>query len=181
MAVITLTFNDIFKDYTAFKAFTDTLSLYNGDSTSQDYDAFAESFNQHIYYVLANRYSNCNLAYDIEDDFIAEFGVAYQQFFKQFLQKKKLTDEIYKLTLDDYLIASESMNNFTNNPNYITQDAWETLTYISQQSRGRAKAGKLLGYINALRQMPDAQIDAMIKAFDYLWLDILPTKNIYLY
>ena len=181
MTAITLTFKDIFKDYATFKAFTDTLALYDGDSESQSYDAFAEAFNQHLYYVLANRYSNCNLAYETEDEFIAEFGIAYLQYFNEFLTKKKLTDEIYKLSLDDLLIASESMNNFSNNPNYITTDGWETLTYISQQSRGRAKAGKLIGYVNALRQMPDAQIDGMIKAFDYLWLDILPTKNIYLY
>lgn len=179
--MITLTFKDIFESYEKFKEFTDAFGLYVSDPTSEDFDEFAETFNQHIYYVLYNRYVGCSVAYDTEDLFLAEFGIAYQQFFNQFLYKKKLTDELYKLSLDDLSIVSESLNNFSNNTNKLTTDAWELLNYVSQQSRGRAKSGKLITYINALRQMPDAQIGAMIQAFDYLWLDILPTENIYLY
>lgn len=172
----TLCFKDVFVNgYEDFKVFTDDIGLYNAE------DIVAEEFNKHLYYTLYNRYVGVDLAYDTVDLFLAEFGIAYQQYFKQFLIKKKLTEELYKLDLKDFEILTESIANFSNNPNYVNTDAWETLKYISQQQRGRAKAGKLTAYINAIRVMPDAQIDAMLKQFDYLWLDILPTDLVYLY
>ena len=174
--VTTLCFKDVFVNgYDDFKAFTDDMGLYNKN------DLIAEEFNKHLYYTLYNRYVGVSLAYDTVDLFLAEFSIAYQQYFKQFLTKKRLTEELYKLNLNDMQILTETLSNFSNNPNYRNNDAWEELDYISQQQRGRAKAGKLSAYINAIRVMPDAQIDAMLKQFDYLWLDILPTDTIYLY
>ena len=51
----------------------------------------------------------------------------------------------------------------------------------TSQTRGRTKAGKLQAYLNALQVMPDAQLNDLIKKFDYLWLDILDGDDIYLY
>lgn len=171
----TLCFSDIFKSYADFKTFTAQFKLYEANNQT------AEAFNQHLYNCLANRYFNQSLAYDTPEEFKAEFAIAYNQYFQKFLTKQNILAEIYNLTIDDYTILSESISNFSNNPNYINQDAWETITYISNQQRGRAKAGKLIGYINALREMPDAQIDAMLKSFDYLWLDILGNEDYYLF
>ena len=70
---------------------------------------------------------------------------------------------------------------FSNNPNSLNTDPFELLTYTTNQQRGRTKSGKLQAYLNALRSLPDMQIDLMIKKFDYLWLDILETQNEYLY
>ena len=173
--MMTLSFKEIFPDYETFKLFTDEFSLYQMD------DAIAESLNQSIYYNLYNKYLNCNIAYDTEDEFCAEFGIVYQQYFREFLQKKKLIDEIYKLKLDDFLIISESVSNYSNNPNNTTTDPWQVLDYISNQNRGRASMGKLTAYLNALRTMPDAQINYMLNKFDYLWLDIIPTETRYFY
>lgn len=175
MAVTTLTFSDCFEDYTAFKEYTDEIALYDQE------DATAEAFNKHLFYTLYNRYVGVAIAYETTDLFLAEFGLAYQQYFKLFLEKKNLVDEIYKLSIDDMAILSESINNFSNNPNYLNKDAWELLTYTSNQTRSRAKSGKLIAYLTALRQLPDMQIEAMIKAFDYLWLDLLPTQNLYFF
>lgn len=173
--MITLTFNEIFKDYETFKAHTGAMHIYSQE------DAESEAFNKHLFYCLYNRYVGVSLAYDIEDLFLAEFDLAYQQYFEQFLNKKKILQAIHNLSLSDYEILTENISNFSNNPNYITDDAWETLSYISQQTRGRAKAGKLTAYLNALYALPDAQINEMIKKFDYLWLDILPIEDIILY
>lgn len=165
--ITALKFSDIFDTYESFKAFTDELGLYDDD------DAVSELFNQSIYWNILHRYANSDLAYYNDIDFKSEFTIAYRQHFIQFLTKKKIIDDINKLTNDDYQIISESLSNFANNPNTLQRDPWELLTYTAQQQRGRAKAGKLTAYINALRQMPDAQIDAFLKTIDYMWLDIL--------
>lgn len=161
--ITALSFLDVFEDYNSFKAFTDTIGLY--PST----DTVAEAFNQSIYLNICNRFQNIDLNYYEEDPFKAEFSIAYQQYFKQFLSKKKIVDATNGITLDDYQIISESLSNFANNPNTVTTDPWELLTYTAQQQRGRAKAGKLTAYITALRQMPDAQIDAFLERISYMW------------
>ena len=161
--ITALSFLDVFEDYNTFKAFTDTIGLYPAT------DTVAEAFNQSIYLNICNRFQNIDLNYYEEDPFKAEFSIAYQQYFKQFLSKKKIVDATNGITLDDYQIISESLSNFANNPNTVTSDPWELLTYTAQQQRGRAKAGKLTAYITALRQMPDAQIDAFLERISYMW------------
>lgn len=175
MTTITLTFSDCFKDYAEFKKYTADFALYDEN------DSIAEEFNKHLFYTLYNHYLGVALAYDTTDYFSAEFGIAYQQYFKLFLEKRKLVNEIYKLSYDDLAILSESISNNSNNPNYLNKDAWELLTYTSNQVRSRAKSGKFITYLNALRQLPDMQTGAMINAFDYLWLDLIPTQNFYLF
>lgn len=173
--IVTLSFSDVFKDYDEFKKFTDDFKLYENN------DAVAENFNKSLFYNLYNKYMGVSLAYTSEDEFCAEFGIAYQNYFRLFLQKKKMIDKLYNLTDEDFVLISESIANYSNNPNYNTQDPWEELTFISNQNRGRAKMGKFTAYLNALRTMPDAQIDYMLGKFDYLWLDILPTETINIY
>lgn len=171
----TLCFNEIFKNYDEFKAYTDEFALYTST------DTISEAFNQQLFYLLYNHYLGCAVAYNTQDEFCAEFGIKYQQHFKQFVMKKKQLDELYKLTNEDLQILSESLSNYSNNPNYKTNSPFELLDFTSAQTRGRTKAGKLQAYLNALRIMPDAQLDDLISKFDYLWLDILDGDNIYLY
>lgn len=170
-----LCFKNVFSNYDEFKEFTGQFSLY------EDTDTLAESFNKHIYYCLLLHYNNCKIAYSTIDEFKAEFTIAYNQMFKQYLNKNKVLNNIYSLTANDFEIMSESINNFSNNPNYQTTDPWELLDFTSTQSRGRSKAGKLQAYINALRTMPDLQIDALINKFDYLWLDYIETDEEFYY
>lgn len=166
-----LNFNDAFADYSQFKVFTDALNVYStGDPVS-------ELFNQSIYYNIVNRYGLTELAYFEEEEFKNEFSIAFRQYFKQFLAKKKIIDDINNLTAEDYQLISESLSNFSNNPNALNSDPWELLTFTAQQQRGRAKAGKLTAYINALRQMPDAQIDAFLDKIDYMWSNLLDSDN----
>lgn len=171
----TLCFDEIFTSYENFKAYTDELALYDSS------DIFGEAVNEQIYYLLYNHYLGCAIAYNTEDEFCAEFGIAYQQYFKQFYAKKKQLENIYSLTAEDLQIISEALSNFANNPNYKTGQPFEMLDFTSQQTRGRTKAGKLQAYLNALQVMPDAQINDLIKKFDYLWLDILEINDVYFY
>ena len=76
---------------------------------------------------------------------------------------------------------SEDVTNASNSPNEIKSKPFELLDFITTQNRSRAKSNKLAAYIMALRNMPDAQIDAIIDKFDYLWLDILSTEDLFLY
>lgn len=169
--ITAMSFLDVFEDYNAFKDFTDTIGLY------PDTDTVSEAFNQSIYWNIVNRYGNTDVNYYEADPFKSEFTIAYEQYFKQFLSKKKIVDATNGITLDDYQIISESLSNFANNPNTLTTDPWELLTYTSQQQRGRAKAGKLTAYINALRQLPDAQIDAFLDKIDYMWSNLLSDSH----
>lgn len=170
--ITALSFLDIFEDYQSFKDFTDTIGLYDDQQ-----DTVSETFNQSIYWNIVNRYGNTDVNYYEEDPFKAEFTIAYEQYFKQFLSKKKIVDATNGISLDDYQIISESLSNFANNPNTLTTDPWELLTYTAQQQRGRAKAGKLTAYINALRQLPDAQIDAFLDKIDYMWSNLLSDSH----
>lgn len=171
--MITLTFNEAFPDYEAFKVFTDNFKLYTDD--------IGEAFNKHLYYGLKYRFSNCSLAYETLEEFKAEFGLAYNQYFKQYLIKQDLIDKMYSLKEDDYLLINKSISNLSNNPNYITNDPWELLDFTSVQNRNKSESNKLQAYLLALRSIPDAQINAMLDAFSYLWLDILDNEDIYLY
>lgn len=172
---ITLCFKDIFNSYDEFKEFTSQFNLYD------ESDDIAEVINRRIFFCLYNRYLSSSLAYETRDEFLAEFGIAYQQYFTQILEREKVLEEIHKLNFEDYQIIGESLSNFSNNPNNLQSDPFELLTYTSNQQRGRSKSGKLQAFLNALRSLPDAQINLMISKFDYLWLDILETENIYLY
>ena len=172
-ASLTLLFSDIFKDYNEFKSFTDQFDLVNSNE--------AELFNQRLYYLLYNRYVGCDLAYTSRDTFIAEFGIAYQQYFTQAIKKLEYIKKINNLTAKDMEILAETISNFSNAPNKTPTDPFEELPYISSQNRGRSKANKLTAYLTALRNMPDAQLDFIIGQFDYLWLDVLLTDNKYLY
>ena len=169
--ITALSFLDVFENYDAFKDFTDVIGLY------PDTDTVSEAFNQSIYWNIVNRYGDTDVNYYEGEPFKAEFTIAYKQYFKQFLSKKKIVDATNGITLDDYQIISESLSNFSNNPNKLRTDPWELLTYTSQQQRGRAKAGKLTAYINALRQMPDAQIDAFLDKIDYMWSNLLSDSH----
>lgn len=171
----TLTFNQVFKDYETFKVFTNQFKLYD------EADTTAEAFNKHIYNVLRLHYNDCAIAYETTDEFKAEFAIAYCQYFYLFLQKEKLLKEIYKLTTDDYILIGQNLSNISNNPNYITKDPWELLDFTSIQNRSRSTSNKLQAYIVALRTLPDAQINALIEGFDYLWLDLLDSENEYYY
>lgn len=168
-----LTFDLIFKNLDEYDAFVNQFNLI----LSPDDKAISDS----IYYLLRNRYAGCAVAYDTVDLFLAEFGIVYTQYFRQYCEKKKTITDIYKLTDDDYAIVAESMTNVSNSPNYNTTEPWQVLEFISNQSRGRTKASKVVAVYNKLRQLPDAQVDYIISKFDYLWLDILPSENIYTY
>lgn len=174
-ATLTLCFNDIFNDYKAFKDFTDTLGVYDKAN------AAAELLNQNLFYWLCNRYNGCDLAYDSADLFLGEFAIAYTQYFRQALKKIEVVDEVYKLNAEDFEVLSEDVTNASNSPNEIKSKPFELLDFITTQNRSRAKSNKLAAYIMALRNMPDAQIDAIIDKFDYLWLDILSTEDLFLY
>lgn len=173
--MITLCFNEIFPDYATFKEFTKQFNLY------ETTDVLAETINTKLYYLLYNRYIGCSLAYDTEEEFTAEFGIAYMEYFMQFYARQKVLTDIYKLTDEDYLIMGESLNNYSSNPNYTQTDPFEYIKFTTNQSRGRTKNNKLVAFINALRSQPDAQLNNVINKFDYLWLDLLDTENIYLY
>lgn len=169
----TLCFSDIFEDYSQFKEFTDQFELVE----SADDDLI----NQKIYYCLLNRYGESSIAYLTAGEFCGEFGIAYMNYFKKIKQQQKILQDIYNLDADDFEILSESQTNMSNHPNANTSDPFELLNFTSSQARGRSRVNKLTAYINALRNMPDLQLDYMIKQFDYMWLDILESNNIYYY
>lgn len=173
MTALTLCFNDIFENYDDFKTFTDQFALYTAD------EPIGELLNKRIYYCLSARYIGHGLAYDTADEFTAEFGIAYQEYFKQFMMKEMILEKIHELEGEDFLILAESLSNTSKAPNTLQSDPFELLTYTSLQSRGRTKAGRLTGFISALRQLPDAQINYLIKQFDYLWLDVISTEDRY--
>lgn len=167
----TLCFKDVFGNYEKFKEYTDTFGLYQNDN------AVAEIFNQNLFYNLYNRYVGCSLAYDTVDLFLAEFGIAYQQYFNELLRRSEVVNTIHRLSLDEMSILQENIANFSNNPNAIISDPWALINYTTTQSRGRSQLGKLPAYLNALRNMPDAQWYYILGKFDYMWLDIIPSEE----
>lgn len=170
----TLCFNDIFESYEDFSSYTSQFALYDPKT-----EPIGELLNKRIFYCLSARYVGHGVAYDTVDEFTAEFGIAYQEYFKLFMQKEMILEKIHELQGDDYLILAESLSNTSKAPNTLQTDPFELLTYTSLQSRGRTKAGRLQGFITALRTLPDAQLNYLIARFDYLWLDVIETDKIY--
>ena len=148
-----LCFKNVFSNYDEFKEFTGQFSLY------EDTDTLAESFNKHIYYCLLLHYNNCKIAYSTIDEFKAEFTIAYNQMFKQYLNKNKVLNNIYSLTANDFEIMSESINNFSNNPNYQTTDPWELLDFLHQPHRATEKS---------ILDVLDAHLTALFNSVGYV-------------
>ena len=174
----TITFKQIFESVEDWEQWCDNLHIY--DST----DATAKALRTEIYYLLYNRYLGVGVAYDYPDLFCAELGIAMKEYFTQFLKHTKIVGDIYNLTSADYTELGTAIMNYANNPNYNTSsntDDWAFIKYISNQTRTKNNANKLSAYINALRSMPDLQINAFLKKVDYMWLNIIPRQKVIFY
>lgn len=171
----TMTFKQIFEDKDDFLSFMANLGIYTSNNTE------AIALATDVYYLLYNRYFGLSIAYDYPDAFCAELGICMKEYFMQYFKHTKIVGDIYNLTADDYAELGTAIMNYANNPNYNTSsstDDWAYLKYISNQSRTKNNANKLGAYINALRQMPDMQINAFLKKVDYLWLNIIPRETV---
>lgn len=172
----TMTFQKIFENQSDWLDYVHNLNIYDEDN-----DAVSEALATEIYYLIYNKYYTMGIAYDFPDMFTAEMGIALKEYFTQFKKHRDILAEIYKLDKNDYAELGTAIMNYANNPNYNTStntDDWAFLKYVSNQSRSKNYANKLGAYINALRQQPDAQINAFLQKIDYMWLNIIPRETI---
>lgn len=169
MSKQTFYFEEIFPDYASFKATTDLLNLY--------VDQASELINQKLYDLLMRRFCKDNVAYDTPEAFVMEFSLAYEENFKQYINKSKLVDAINELTVEDFKVISESINNTALNPNTAPADPKTALPYVSSQLYSLAKTGPLASFLAALDAVPTARNYEFLNKFEFLFLQILVRKT----
>lgn len=152
----TFFFNEIFKDYNDWKYWSEQVEVVDF-SKPEDVE-----FDKFCYKILSRHFSNWNIRYSTIDAFLLELSIVYEDKFNQFKNQKKIIDEAYKLTKEDFEVVSESLTNMANNPNTAPDDPKSPLKYISAQTYGLAKKPKLKAYIEALNNIPT------LKIFDFI-------------
>ncbi|NCA92975.1 hypothetical protein EOM82_07010 [bacterium] len=161
---ITFLWQEIFTDYTSFKAFTDDLGLY------EETDAEAEAFNLFFYKVLAREFIDNNINFTEIDAFKMRFANVYIEYFSNFKRQKELVEASLNITNDDLRIFNETINNSANNPNTEPSNPWTPINFISNQVSSRITSNKLAAYITAIQQMPILNMDFFISKFEHLFM-----------
>lgn len=165
MAIHTFKFCDIFPDYGVFK------ELIEERSTIPEKD-LDEATLSYIWNVINRQFAISEVMYDVKEAFINRFLNEFDDYFLKIKRERELINKIYTLSDEELILASESLNNFANNPNDLPEDPTAPLNFISSQNWGRVKNGKLQAYFEALNNLPSYRAGEIIKIFRPLFWDI---------
>lgn len=173
MATHTFTFLEIFPDYETFKKTIEDQSII----AAADLD---EATLKYLWAVMYRSFGNIEVMYTVKQDFIDRFLNEFEDFFAKVKREREIIAKIHKLTDEELLIVSESLNNFANNPNDSPEDPTKPLAYISNQNWGKISNGKFTAYLQALNNIPSYRTGEIVKIFRPLFWDS-QTCTLYLY
>ena len=173
MATHTFTFLEIFPNYEFFKE----KILEESILPAADID---EPTLKYIWALMYRSFGNIEVMYTVKQDFIDRFLNEFEDYFAKIKREREIISKIHKLSDDELLIVSESINNFANNPNDLPEDPTKPLSYISNQNWGRITNGKIAAYLQALNNLPSYRSGEIIKKFRPLFWDSL-TSTCYIY
>ena len=164
MATHTFTFLEIFPDYNSFKETIINQSII----AEADLD---ESTLKYLWAIMYRSFGNVEVMYNVKQDFIDRFLNEFEDLFAKIKRERELIAKIHKLTDEELLTVTVSLNNFANNPNDAPTDPTAPLEYISNQNWGKISNGKLTAYLQALNNIPSYRAGEIIKIFRPLFWD----------
>lgn len=191
-------FNEVFKDYSEWKAFIETTGIVNYDSELES------AYDLYFYNLLARHFSHVNIRYYETQAFALELSIIYSNKFKQYIHKIETAEKLYNLTEDEIMLIDKMLidqqatgiNNQANNPNDEVTQPLQPLNYISQQNylknennsiqqRLRNKLDGMLDYIERVQGLN--AYDFIFKrdnehdlCFNDLFMQVIPHQE-YLY
>lgn len=176
---VTFYFNDIFPTFTDWENWTLANNLVSIQAEEM-------AFNEFVYNILMRHYSHSNIRYSDKQSFKSELAIVFQNKFKQFLEEKRIIDNMYQLTLDELQIVNTTISNMANNPNNAVEDPTQPLNYISAQTYQQLRSNKLKAYLDALNNIPSLNIYEFLKpknktemGFDDLFMVVQPNNDFY--
>lgn len=153
---LTFYFNDIFKNYDEWKEWSEQVGVVD---FSDGEDA---AFDKFCYKILSRNFCNCSIRYSTINEFLLQLAIVYEDKFNEFKNQSRLINKFYNLSENDLTVINESLTNMANNPNTEPDDPRQPLKYVSAQTFGLAKNGKIDSYLKALNNMPS------LKIFDFI-------------
>ena len=174
-SALTFFFKEIFPTKQDFLTFFTEYDL-GIDMILAENQAFAE----YLYKILFRRYHNSNIQYDTPEDFKCDLANIVEDIFTKYQAQVEITKKMAALTDEELFTVSTALANSANNPNTAPGDPTKPLDYIGAQAFTIAKTGKVLGYLQALNNIPTQLIDEFLLACSGLFKSILPNQ-IYLY
>ena len=153
---LTFLFNDIFKNYSEWEYWSRQVGVIDFNKNEDIL------FDKYCYKILSRHFCNQSIRYNTIDEFLLELALVYENKFNQFKMQKRLIDNIHKLSNEEIETLNESLTNMANNPNTAPDNPRQPLKYISAQTFGVAKKGKLQAYLDAINNIPT------LKVFDFI-------------
>ena len=167
---LTFYFKEIFPNK---ETFIDYMTEYEiSDMNNAENKIFAE----YIFKILFRKYHNSNVQYDTIDDFKCALANILEDEFERYKTQIDYTKKLYELTTDEVLQVSSALANSANNPNTAPSDPLKPFDYVGSQVYSIASNGKLLGYLQALRSMPNKLIGEILLACSGLFKTIIPDE-----
>lgn len=178
---LTFLFNDIFSNYSDWEYWSKQIGVIDF-SKAEDIE-----FDKYCYKILSRHFCNQSIRYLTIGEFLLELALIYEDKFNQFKMQKSLIDNIYKLSNEELETLNESLTNMANNPNTEPDNPRSPLKYISAQTFGLAKKGKLQAYLDAINNIPTLKVFEFINkpvdggmSFKDLFMVVQPI-NYYVY
>lgn len=178
---LTFLFNDIFKNYSDWEYWSKQVGIIDSNNNEDIL------FDKYCYKILSRHFCNQSIRYNTIGEFLLELALIYEDKFNHFKMQKKLIERLYRLSPEDLEIINESITNMANNPNTSPDNPRSPLKYISAQTFGVAKNGKLQAYLNAINNIPTFKVFEFINkpvdgglSFKDLFMVVQPI-NYYVY
>ena len=151
-----------------------TILVENGNHTlsfeQYDLDPFLKA--------AYTRFSNAEIAYDTKEIFIHKFAQKLLNIMNNYIFKRKLLNNAYKLTNDELETVNSTLAQIANNPTELNTDGLTTpLTFFDQQTGTKTRENKLNAYIKAFTLMRNDIIEDFLNEIKPLFYTVLIPTN----
>lgn len=124
------------------------------------------------------RFSNAEIAYDTKEIFIHKFAQKLLNIMNNYLFKKNVLKNSYKLSLDELESVNSTLAQIANNPSDLNSDGLSTpLSFFDQQTGTKTRENKLNAYIKAFTLMRNNIIDDFLNEIKSLFYSVLIPTN----
>ena len=165
---VTFLLKDIFTTYDDFKNFVTNYTNVDPNSTT----------NAYLYKYILAKFYNSNVNYDTVEGFLNNFGITYEDNFKQFEFREKVLQSQYNLTVDELADVNTIITNTANNNNEKTVNPLSTvIDYVSNQVSGVTRENKLLAYVKALDAVTNKYLRDFLDGLKKHFMQVYITQN----
>ena len=167
---LTFYFKEIFANKNEFVDYMREYEISDMDNAEN------KIFAEYIFKILYRKYHNSDVQYDTIDDFKCALANILEDEFEKYKAQIEFIRKLHELTADEVLQVSTALANSANNPNTAPVDPLKPFDYVGSQVYSIASNGKLLGYVQALRAMPNKMIGEILTACSGLFKTIIPDE-----